>query len=198
MTTVPIQNNATLTFLGRWLRSPRQMGAIAPSSRFLARAIARQIPRAALDETSPVIELGGGTGSITQGLLEAGLKPERLYVVERDQHLVELLRRRFPLSTVLCGNAEALAELLAPLGVRQAAAVVSGLPLLLFSEASRARLIESAFSLLGTGGPFIQFTYGAKSPVPPHLHGLAARRSALVLRNVPPAFVWTYRRAPAV
>jgi phosphatidylethanolamine/phosphatidyl-N-methylethanolamine N-methyltransferase len=196
MTSVPLSQNALLTFLARWLRSPRHIGAIAPSSRYLARAIARQIPRAALASGAPVVELGGGTGSITQGLLEAGLSPERLFVIERDQRLTELLCHRFPGVTVLCGDAEAMPTLLAPFGVSNAAAVVSGLPLLLFSDAARAHLIESAFSLLGTGGPFIQFTYGAKSPVPSHLHSLAARRNALVLRNVPPAFVWTYRRAP--
>ena len=198
MTPVPLHNNAPLTFLARWLRSPRQIGAIAPSSRYLARAIARQIPRAAFAGGAPVVELGGGTGSITQGLLEAGLAPERLFVIERDRHLAELLRHRFPRATVLCGDAEAMPALLAPLGVDHAAAVVSGLPLLLFSDEARARLIESAFALLGTEGPLIQFTYGAKSPVPARPHGLVAKRSALVLRNFPPASVWTYRRAAYV
>ena len=126
MTPVPLNNNAPLTFLVRWLRSPRQIGAIAPSSRYLARAIARQIPRAAVVGGAPVVELGGGTGSITQGLLEAGLAPERLFVIERDRRMAELLRRRFPQVTVLCGDAEEMRELLAPYGVTHAAAVVSG------------------------------------------------------------------------
>ncbi|HVJ54829.1 MAG TPA: methyltransferase domain-containing protein [Aliidongia sp.] len=194
MTTVPINNNAPLTFLVRWLRAPRYVGAVTPSSRYLARAMARQIPRSAFTDRAPVVELGGGTGSITQGLLEAGVAPDRLYVVERDPGMAELLRRRFPLVNVLCGDAEALPELLKPFGIDRAAAVVSGLPLLLFSHETLTKLMASAFSLLGPDGPLIQFTYGAKSPVPPRIRGLAAKRTAMVLRNFPPAFVWTYRR----
>jgi len=195
MTSVPLNQNVLLTFLGRWLRSPRQMGAIAPSSRHLARAIARQIPSAALTGGAPVVELGGGTGSITQGLLDAGLNPERLYVIERDHRLVELLHRRFPRVTVLCGDAEKMSALLAAHRVSHAAAIVSGLPLLLFSREALARLIQSAFALLGSEGPLIQFTYGVKSPVPTGSFDLLAKRGALVLRNVPPAFVWTYHQA---
>jgi len=78
-------------FFGRWLRAPHRIGAVAPSSRFLARAMATQVD---LRRPGPVIELGGGTGSVTKALLEAGLPVERLIVVERDVRLYKMLRRR--------------------------------------------------------------------------------------------------------
>jgi phosphatidylethanolamine/phosphatidyl-N-methylethanolamine N-methyltransferase len=173
------------------------MGAVAPSSPALARAMAREIPRDALADHAPVIELGGGTGSITRGLLDAGLPAHRLVVVERDSRLAEGLRSRFSGLKVVCGDAVGLAELLAGHGIPHAAAIVSGLPLLLFPEATRHRLIESCFALLGPGRPLIQFTYGFGMPVPALAHGLVARRARWVARNVPPAFVWTFTRHAA-
>jgi len=186
--------NSALTFFRQWLKAPRRMGSVAPSSHHLARAMARQIPAAALAERAPIIELGGGTGSITRGLLDAGVPSDRLFVVERDPALAELLRSRFPGVQILCGDATSLPALLAPHGVHRVGAVVSGLPLLLFPEDVLARLVESCFTLLGAGHPLIQFTYGFKSPLASQSHHLISRRAAWVPRNLPPAFVWTYRR----
>ena len=186
--------NSALTFFRQWLKAPGRMGSVAPSSRHLARAMARQIPAATLAERVPVVELGGGTGSITHGLLEAGIHADRLFVVERDRALAELLRARFPGVQVLCGDAAALPALLLPHGVRRVGAIVSGLPLLLFPDDVLAPLVESCFSLLDAGHPLIQFTYGFKSPLAAHSAQLVSHRAAWVLRNLPPAFVWTYRR----
>ncbi len=188
------EGNAALTFFRQWLKAPGRMGSVTPSSRFLARAMARQIPPAVLAEGAPVVELGGGTGSITRGLLAAGIPAHRLFVVERDPSLAELLRARFAGVQVLCGDATALSALLAPHGVKRVGAIVSGLPLLLFPEDVLGRLVESCFGLLGSGRPLIQFTYGLKSPLAAQAHHLTARRAGFVPRNVPPAFVWTYRR----
>jgi phosphatidylethanolamine/phosphatidyl-N-methylethanolamine N-methyltransferase len=186
--------NAALTFFRQWLKAPGRMGSVTPSSRHLARAMARQIPPAALAEGAPIVELGGGTGSITKGLLEAGVPASRLFVVERDPSLAALLQARFMGVQVLCGDATALPALLEPHGVRRVGAIVSGLPLLLFPEDVLGRLVEACFGLLGPGRPLIQFTYGFKSPLDGAAHHLTARRAGRVLRNVPPAFVWTYRR----
>src|SRR5215472_14154399 len=80
-------------FLGRWLKAPHRIGALAPSSRHLGRAMAHQVVSAG---PGPIIELGGGTGSVTKALLEAGIAPERLVVVERDEKLHRILREPFP------------------------------------------------------------------------------------------------------
>jgi phosphatidylethanolamine/phosphatidyl-N-methylethanolamine N-methyltransferase len=188
--------NSALTFFRQWLKAPRRMGSFTPSSRHLAGVIARQVPPAALSDRAPIIELGGGTGSVTHALLAAGVRPDRLFVVERDAGLAGLLRGRFPGVHILCGDATALPALLAPHGIHNVGAIVSGLPLLLFSDDVVARLVESCFALLGTGRPLIQFTYGFKSPLAAQAHHLISRRAAWVPRNLPPAFVWTYRRGP--
>jgi phosphatidylethanolamine/phosphatidyl-N-methylethanolamine N-methyltransferase len=186
-------NSATLFFL-QWLRAPGRMGAVVPSSRRLADAMARQIPPDARQDSAPIVELGGGTGSITRGILDSGIPPHRLIVLERDARLAELLTGRFPGITVLCGDAQELQALLAARGITRVAAIVSGLPLLLFPEQARRRVVDGCFAVLPAGRPMIQFTYGLSAPLPPHEHVLHARRVARVIRNVPPAFVWTFRK----
>lgn len=183
-----------ILFLKRWLKDPLSIGAIAPSSRELADAMARLVPPGTTD---PVIELGGGTGVITRALLEAGIVPQRLIVIERDQALHALLVERFPAVRILLGDAAELSALLRPLGVARACAVVSGLPLLSMREAVRDRIAEDSFALLAPGAPFIQFTYGLASPIPCRKLGVHGEVKKRVLNNLPPASVWLYHRPVA-
>jgi phosphatidylethanolamine/phosphatidyl-N-methylethanolamine N-methyltransferase len=76
--------------------------------------------------------------------------------------------------------------------------VVSGLPLLSMSDAVQQAIVGAAFDRLAPGGLFIQFTYGRNASVAPAVQralGLEARRGVKVWNNLPPARVWTYRRA---
>jgi phosphatidylethanolamine/phosphatidyl-N-methylethanolamine N-methyltransferase len=178
-------------FFRLWLRNPLRIGAVAPSSRDLAEAMARLVP---MPLQGPVIELGGGTGPITTALLDVGIPPDRLYVVERDPLLHRRLAGRFPAVHVLRGDAAHLTALLHPLGVQEAAAVVSGLPLLSMSRSAQRAIVQEAFKFLPPGAPYIQFTYGLFSPVPRRAFGVTGRPEAVVLGNLPPARVWVYRK----
>ena len=181
-------------FLTRWLKAPHRIGAVAPSSRGLGRAMAREID---VGGNGIVIELGGGTGSITRALLERGLAPDRLVVVERDRTLAALLRKRFPGLRIVRGDASALTQLLAPLTIGAADAVVSSLPLLSMPKRIKQQIVQESFALLGEHGTFIQFTYGVASPLAGAAFGLAGEPGKRVWANFPPAVVWRYRRSPA-
>jgi phosphatidylethanolamine/phosphatidyl-N-methylethanolamine N-methyltransferase len=178
-------------FFVRWLQAPHRIGAVAPSSRHLGRAMARQVLSAG---PGPIVELGGGTGSVTKALLEAGIAPERLIVVERDEKLHRILRAHFPRLRVICGDARGLRRLLAPLGITEAAAVVSSLPLVSMPRMTMNRILAESFALLGEGRPFVQFTYGLTSPIARERKGLTGRIAARVWANLPPASVWRYER----
>jgi phosphatidylethanolamine/phosphatidyl-N-methylethanolamine N-methyltransferase len=182
-------------FFRQWLRNPLRIGAVAPSSRDLAEAMARLVPMP-LHGTpgGPVIELGGGTGPITTALLDVGVPPDQLYVVERDPLLHRRLATRFPAVHVLHGDAAHLRSLLHPLGVHEAAAVVSGLPLLSMKRSVQRAIVQEAFAFLPHGAPYIQFTYGLFSPVPRRAFGVVGRPESVVLGNLPPARVWVYRK----
>jgi phosphatidylethanolamine/phosphatidyl-N-methylethanolamine N-methyltransferase len=179
-------------FLKSLVATPRLTGAVAPSGRALARAMAAA---AGAPAQGLVIELGPGTGPVTRSLIEAGLPPERLVVVEYDPGFCRMLERRFEGVRVIQGDAYDLSRTLAPFAGQPIAAVVSSLPLLNQPPPRRTKLIADAFALMGPSGVFVQFTYGLQSPVPREAcAGLySAIRSKPILLNLPPAFVWTYR-----
>ncbi|MDH4047120.1 MAG: methyltransferase domain-containing protein [Gammaproteobacteria bacterium] len=171
------------------LRSPREVGAILPSGRFLADAMAREIAHG----DGLVVELGGGTGSITAGLLRAGIASNKLVIIERDPQLCGRLRRRFPACTIVRGDARELQALLQHSGIADPVkAVVSALPILTMNRDDQDSFLREALRT-GSGGPLIQFTYGLRCPVPAELlarHGAAAKRRTWIWQNLPPASVW--------
>ena len=185
------------TFFRQWLRNPLAVAAISPSGRQLARRMIAELPPGA----RRVIELGGGTGVFTRALLEHGIAPRELMVVELNEELHHLLRRRFPESVVVCGDATRLPDLVAQhrFGAPgDVDAVISGLGLLSMARATQRAILEGAFDLMGPDGRFIQFTYGPRPPLRPEVSqalGLHAMRGATVFRNIPPATVFVYARA---
>lgn len=181
-------------FIKRWLDNPKATGAVSPSGRFLARAMASYVdPKS----TGPIIELGPGTGPVTEALLERGIAQDRLVLVEYDASFCKLLARRFPKAQIVQGDAYRLAHTLGPVLRERAACVVSSLPLLTRPERGRLNLLREAFDQMEPDGSFIQFTYGLASPVPltSRLSGLRFRAEAShsVWLNLPPARVWVYR-----
>lgn len=187
-------------FLKRWLRQPFAMGAVVPSGRLLAEAMARGAMAAMEGRAGHVVELGAGTGEVTKALLRAGIAPDRLALVERDPELARFLRGHFPGPRILEGDAARLPALLKANGVTEVAAVVSSLPLLSLPAGVVGGIVQGVFEALPAGGALVQFTYGPTPPVPRGLRerldlvGSSGRR---IWRNVPPAVVWTFRRRTA-
>jgi phosphatidylethanolamine/phosphatidyl-N-methylethanolamine N-methyltransferase len=178
-------------FFRNWIEKPLSMGAVTPSGKALARTMA-----AFVDPTipGPIIELGPGTGPVTDALVAQGIDPSRLVLVEFDPTFCRLLRARYPTATVVQGDAYSLRRLLNTPLLEPAAAVVSGLPLFTKPLQTRLRLIHEAFSLMLPGAPFVQFTYAAYSPIPKTLTRVKSEASERVWANIPPARVWVYRR----
>ena len=177
-------------FIRSWIEKPISTGAVMPSSRVLARAMARYVDP---QSNGPVIELGPGTGPVTQALVRQGVEPARLILVEFNPDFCRLLRTRYPAATVVQGDAYRLRRLLESYVDEPAAAVVSGLPLVTKPLCARVRLISDAMTLLAAGAPFVQFTYAMLPPIPRELSGVRAEASELIWMNLPPARVWVYR-----
>ena len=179
-------------FIKTWLDSPILTGAVSPSGRFLARMMASAVDPAG---RGPIVELGPGTGPITQALLSRGVDPKRLLLVEYDGAFCQLLRKRFPDVQVLQADAYDLRQSLTGVLAEPAEAIVSSLPLLTKPDAQRLSLIDDVFALMAPRGSFVQFTYGMRSPVPRAAAlDYEAQVSAPVWFNLPPARVWVYRR----
>jgi phosphatidylethanolamine/phosphatidyl-N-methylethanolamine N-methyltransferase len=179
-----------MQFIRSWIEKPLSTGAVMPSSRVLARAMARYVDP---QSSGPVIELGPGTGPVTEALVRHGVDPGRLFLVEFNPDFCRLLRTRYPAATVVQGDAYRLRRLLGSYVDEPAAAVVSGLPLVTKPLRTRLRLISDAMTLLAEGAPFVQFTYAMLPPIPKGLSGIRAESSELIWMNLPPARVWVYR-----
>src|SRR5436190_15924440 len=111
----------TALFLKRWLRRPFAMGAVVPSGRLLAEAMAGTALREIVGRDGHVIELGAGTGEVTKALLAAGIPAGRLALVERDPELAAFLRRHFRDTRIIEGDAARLPRLLAASKVERVA-----------------------------------------------------------------------------
>jgi phosphatidylethanolamine/phosphatidyl-N-methylethanolamine N-methyltransferase len=186
----PLRLDDEMQFIRTWIEKPLSTGAVMPSSKALARTMARYVDR---DATGPVIELGPGTGPVTEALVQHGVDPARLILVEFNPDFCRLLRTRYPAATVVQGDAYRLRRLLETTVRTPASAIVSGLPLVTKPVRTRLRLISDAMALLAPGAPFVQFTYAMVTPIPKALAGIKAEASELIWMNVPPARVWVYR-----
>ena len=187
----PLRLDDEVHFIRSWIERPLATGAVTPSGRILARTMARYVePKL----PGRVVELGPGTGPVTEALVEHGIDPARLILVEFNPRFCALLRARFPTATVLQGDAYRLREMLAGLLRQPLAAGVSGLPLFTKPLRVRLRLLRESLSLLRPAAPFVQFTYAVVPPIPKAVSGVHAEASERIWMNLPPARVWVYRK----
>ena len=172
-------------FASELLRAPRDVGAVCPSSRTLARAMAEGVD---VDNDRLLIELGAGTGSVTQALLDRGVAAGRLIVIERSAVLADRLRRRFPAINVIQGDAAQLTVLLGEPACK-ISGIVSSLPLRSLQPAVADAIIAGILEVLGDGGRLVQFTYDLRRTSVPERPGLDQLYTRRVWANLPPARV---------
>jgi len=171
------------------LTDPDKIGAAVPSSRALAGRLARAV---SLRRDGYVVELGAGTGSVTQALLERGVPADRLIPVELSQKMVDFLRQRFPGVRVVNGDASQLSHLLYDkLGLPRGSVrhIVSGLPLRSLPKVVVDRIATEVALVLGPRGRFIQFTYDLRPRMNAALTAFKRAHTSLVWLNIPPARV---------
>jgi phosphatidylethanolamine/phosphatidyl-N-methylethanolamine N-methyltransferase len=178
-----------LRFLRALIARPKNIGALMPSSPALAEAIARQID----PHAGPVLEIGPGTGVVTEAILVRGVPADRLTLVEYDEDMASHLAARFSRARVIHGDAFNLDAVLGPPNGSPYGAVVSGVPLLNHSMERRQAFMAGLVRRMMPTAPLIQFSYGPQAPVVPP-PGYTVVRAATVLANIPPAKVWVYRK----
>ena len=180
-----------------WLRDPVGVGLPFPSSPWTARRLAGAALESAIDGAGPVLELGAGTGSVTQALVALGCPAHRIVAVEQDAELSRSLESSLPGLRVVHGNALELQDLARCTGIGSVSAVISGLPMRAIAPEVAARCYSDAFKLMPKGGAIIQYTYGLRPPVDPErtAPALDATFVAREWRNFPPMGIWRYRLA---
>jgi phosphatidylethanolamine/phosphatidyl-N-methylethanolamine N-methyltransferase len=186
-------------FLREFVRRPTQIGAVAPSSDALARAMVDGMD---WERARVVVECGPGTGAITPRILERLGPGTRFFAVEVNETCARELKRRHPGLTVHRACVSDLTGICRSAGVSGVDVVISGLPWAAFGDEGQARFLGAIYEALRPGGQFATFAYSHAAGLPAgrRFRGLLARtfseveRSRSVWRNLPPAFVYRCRK----
>jgi phospholipid N-methyltransferase len=189
----------TVQFLGAFVRHPSRVGAIAPSSAALARAMVAGLE---VGDGGSVLEFGPGTGSFTAAIADVLVEPTHYLGIEREPGFVELLRRRFDRLQFVHGSAEDARSHHAEAQLPPVRAILCGLPFACLAPSVQDGIIAALDQLLGPGGEFRTFQYLHAYCLPTavrfrqRIAGVLGshRRSPIVLANMPPAYVLRWRR----
>jgi phospholipid N-methyltransferase len=184
----------------RFLRNPRTVGAVSPSSRALADAIVTLLPS---DTPTRVVELGPGTGALTGAIADHLAPDSRFLAIELEPAFVRKIRQRWPDVEVVCASAERLEELVTDRGIAPVDHIISGLPFASLPAEMTRQILDGIEGTLRPGGTFTTFQYiyayawarpaaAFRAEMTRRMGGPPVRR--LVWRNLPPAFAITWTR----
>lgn len=176
-------------FLKELFLAPKTTGAAIPSSKYLAKAMADSICRY---EKGIIVEVGPGTGVVTEALLARGVPPKQLVLIELSENLYQHCKERFPDCTVLKGDASDLQNLTANIE-KPVSVIVSSLPLLNLPEEELEAIVDEFANSLNPGGCFIQFTYRWFHVLPAVLKRFKRISKKHIWANLPPARVDVFK-----
>lgn len=184
-----IKENEHFLFFKQMFRNPRRLGAVAPSSQSLADKVIECVDASG---SGAIVEVGAGTGRFTETLLNSGVNPNRLIVIELDADLCVFLKKKFPQLNIIQANALDLESVLKKMQVLNVDSIISGIPLVNLSFKTRRQLFQVFSNVLSHDGSIVQFTYGFFSPIRYKEMGLQGKCAGVVMKNLPPATVWKY------
>lgn len=179
-----IQGRSLWHFAREFITHPRQVGALFPSSRALAKRMAGLVP----EGEGIVIELGPGLGSVTAALLARGIPASDIWAIEYSPRLVKQLKLRFPGVNIIEGDACQLSNLIAP-EPQRIRAIVSSLPLRTLPKASVQAVFSELRKIAKPSTIFVQFTYHFRSSCTSIPLGFVRCHRSFVPLNLPPARV---------
>ncbi|RKN71896.1 class I SAM-dependent methyltransferase [Paenibacillus ginsengarvi] len=188
---MPTHIREKFLFLYKFIRSPKQVGSITPSSPFLAKTMVGQVP---WHRVNAVAELGAGTGAITKFIAAARQKPTKVLLFEKDASLREALSAAYPeFGCYADASSIDMALKKEGLGEGQLDCILSGLPFFNFPQQLRDKLMEQIARSLKPGGLFIAFQYSQQMKKQLDRQ-FELEHVRFVPLNMPPAFVYVCRK----
>jgi phosphatidylethanolamine/phosphatidyl-N-methylethanolamine N-methyltransferase len=184
-----------LRFVLRFCLKPKVLGAIAPSSRYLVAELTRDV---GIETARSLAELGPGTGVVTQRIIDKKTDQCSFVAVEKDEHWVRLLDKRYADLDLVHGDAAQLDEYALEKGLKPFDAVICGLPFTVFGEDLQRSILDSISKSIAADGFFTTFAYvhGREMPAGKRFHRLLetyfdqVEVSRVIWRNTPPAVVY--------
>jgi phospholipid N-methyltransferase len=189
-----------MNYLREFITQPAAVGAIMPSSRFVAETI---VADAGLQEADAVLEYGPGTGVFTEFILR-DLKPgAKFAAIELNSRFAELFQSRYPRVPLFQDSVANVRRICDSAGMESVDSIVSGVPWATFSASLQVQCFDAMMRVLKPGGRFVTFTYVHSQAILPGAKRLSkllpkyfqnVSKSPVVWRNLPPAFVYRCRR----
>ncbi len=182
-------------FFKEFLRSPGSIGAIKPSSKYLA---AEMVAQARISEADTIFELGAGTGPFTEMIIKTKKETAAFVALEINENLVKVLKEKFPDVDIIEDSVENLRNIMADKGIEKIDSIVCGLPWAAFSKELQDKLFNAIVDSLQPGGRFCTFAYlqGLLLPAGQRFRKTLKQnfskvsQSRTVWRNTPPAFIY--------
>jgi len=196
---VRVKFTESLSFFRQFLQRSGSVGALCPSSPYLAELITNE---GKISEAGTVVEIGAGSGAFTGKILSKVREDARVVIVENNPQFTAILRRKFPRANIVEDCATRLGRHLPDYSCGPACSIVSGLPWASLPGSLRGQLLETIYDNLAPGGTFVTFAYLGPNLLP---KGRAFRQqlcrtfqhvgmSRVEFRNLPPAFVYRATR----
>jgi len=185
------QPDDRFAFFTGFLKRPREVGSIIPSSRFLERRVTRT---AGLGTAKLVVELGPGTGGTTRSFLRAMQPDAKLLAIEINPHFVGVLRRSpDPRLIVHHGSATDLRPILDKHELPAPDAILSGIPFSTMPRALGREILRAVHDVLEPGGCFVAYQVrDVVEGLGNEVFGHASKQTELL--NVPPMRVYRWEK----
>lgn len=175
-------------FLRTFFQQRKQVGALAPSSRFLVKKMCDKIDFATADT---IIELGPGTGVFTLELLKRAKPTCRIFLFELNLSFYELLKEKItdPRIVLLNKSADQLDIVRSEYGIKNVDAILSSLPLAVISDQIKKKILVKSYEALRCGGVYVQYQYTLASKKLIKMC-FPKMKMAFTTINLPPAFIY--------
>jgi len=184
------------SFIKQYITKPRTVGAVWPSSKYLAKKMIQDIDFASAEY---IVEYGPGTGVFTDNILNARNPSTALLLIENNQEFYNLLTEKYPDEPnlyIINGSAEDVGKFMALHNIPHADYIISGLPFASLPQEVSARILSQTKKVLKPNGRFITFQYTMlkRDFIARHFEEITIKRE---LRNIPPAYVLSCKQSKA-
>jgi phospholipid N-methyltransferase len=177
-----------LLFARNFLKHPRMLGSVIPSSRFLINNLLKQVN---WNRARVIVEYGPGVGTITTEILKRLHRDGKLIVFETNGDFVEYLRTsiRDPRIHIVHGSAERVEETVGELGLKGADYIISGIPFSVMPPQVRENILRATQAVLQPRGKFLVFQFSPA--VSPHLNEIFSEvKKGFQPLNILPAWLF--------
>lgn len=190
----PTRSRGRGAFVRQFIMNTGMIGAIAPSSRYLAAEMIRGLD---LGHSNAVLEYGPGSGVFTDAILPRLGKHTKFLPIELNDDMAAAFEKRHPRVKLIHDSVEHARRICDEHGIDQVDYIISGLPWASFPESLQVRILDGVTKVLKPGGTLVTFGYHVGTLMPAgkrfarlfRQYFATTSRTPVIWRNIPPAFV---------